>query len=131
MRLALLLAAAVSLRAESGQFTIHLILHAIGEERYEITEVDGAPRLHTTIEYIDRGNKRSTTVDWKPGDKPKGATPFAVQMMMMRTAPGFGRAEGRDTIRVNGKPVELERFTVANLVFGREVLWMDKQRNLA
>ena len=123
--------AALALRAESGSFTIHSILHAIGEERYEIAERDGVPALHTTIEYTDRGNKRSNTVDWKPGDKPKGATPFAVQMMMMRNVPGFGRRVGRDTIRVNGNTIELERFTVANLVFGREILWMDRGRNLA
>src|SRR5262249_44634892 len=129
-RFALLIAAASLLRAETGRLTIHLILHAVGEENYEINEVDGAPRLHTTIEYNDRGNKRTNTVDWKPGDKPKGASPFAVQMMMMRTTRDFARPTGRDTIQVGGRPVQLERFTVANLMFGREILWMDKDRNL-
>ena len=127
----LLVFSAGTLSAESGRFTIHSILHAIGEEQYEIAEHDGVPALHTAIEYSDRGNKRSNTVDWKPGDKPRGATPFAVQMMMMRTVPDFGHRVGRDTIRVNGKAVELERFTVANVVFGREILWMDSGRNLA
>jgi imidazolonepropionase-like amidohydrolase len=130
-RFALVFAAAFLLRAETARLTIHLILHAVGEENYEVTEVDGQPRLHTTFEYNDRGNKRTNTVDWKPGDKPKGATPFAVQMMMVRIARDFARPAGRDTIQVGGKPVELERFTVANLMFGREILWMDKERNLA
>jgi imidazolonepropionase-like amidohydrolase len=130
-RFALLIAAASLLDAETGRLTIHLILHAVGEENYEVTDVDGQSRLHTTIEFTDRGNKRTNTVDWKPGDKPKGASPFAVQMMMVRTTRDFARPAGRDTVQVGGKPVELERFTVANLMFGREILWMDKDRNLA
>jgi imidazolonepropionase-like amidohydrolase len=128
---ALLLAFASLLHAETGRLTIHMILHAIGEENYEITTVDGEPRLHTTIEFTDRGNKRSTTVDWKPGDKPKGASPFAVQMMLMRTGKLEARPAGRDTLQVNGKPVELLRYNVSNLIFGKEILWMDPDKNLA
>jgi imidazolonepropionase-like amidohydrolase len=126
----LILAAAstLSLHAETGRLTIHMILHAIGEENYE---VDAESRLHTTIEFTDRGNKRSTTVDWKPGDKPKGASPFAVQMMLMRTGALDARRVGHDTITIAGKPVELERYNISNLVFGREILWMDAGKNLA
>ena len=58
----LLIAMAVSLRAESGSFTIHMILHAIGEERYEIAADGGALTLNSTFEYSDRGMKRSTAV---------------------------------------------------------------------
>jgi imidazolonepropionase-like amidohydrolase len=119
------------LHAETGRLTIHMILHAVGEETYEVTTVDGEPRLHTTIEYTDRSNKRSTTVDWKPGDPIKGATPFAVQMMMLRTGRLDAKPVGRDTIQVSGKTIELERFNVSNLIFGREILWMDRDRNLA
>jgi len=128
MRLALFLIAATSLHAETGRLTIHMILHAIGEENYT---VDSDSHLHTTIEFTDRGNKRSTTVDWKPGDKAKGASPFAVQMMLMRTGGLDVRRVGRDTIKVAGKAVELERFNISNLMFGREILWMDAAHNLA
>ncbi|HWZ34203.1 MAG TPA: hypothetical protein VNX18_22850 [Bryobacteraceae bacterium] len=57
--LLLLIAAARSLRAESGRLTIHMILHAIGEERYEIRSGDRALTQHTVFEYSDRGNKRT------------------------------------------------------------------------
>src|ERR1700683_1049259 len=56
-----LTAAALTLRAESGSLTIHMILHAVGEERYEISEAGGALTLNTVFEYSDRGNKRTTT----------------------------------------------------------------------
>src|SRR5579872_4214811 len=59
--LCLLLASALAVHAESGRFTIHMILHAIGEERYEVTPVAGALTLNTVFEYSDRGNKRTTT----------------------------------------------------------------------
>lgn len=38
-----------------------MILHAIGEERYEVTPADGMLTLNTAFEYSDRGNKRTTT----------------------------------------------------------------------
>src|SRR4051794_27972004 len=58
-----LLAFACALRAETGSFSIHMILHAIGEERYEIAPADGGLSLSTTFEYSDRGNKRTTTAN--------------------------------------------------------------------
>src|SRR5262249_36624145 len=62
MRLALLLMVlAAGLRAETGALTIHMILHAIGEERYQIEPSEGGLTLHSTFEYSDRGNKRTTT----------------------------------------------------------------------
>src|SRR5271170_7284590 len=64
MKFALLLfAVALSVHAQTGSLTIHMILHAIGEERYEITPAEGGLALHTTFEYSDRGNKRTTTAD--------------------------------------------------------------------
>src|ERR1700676_1398960 len=67
MRIHALLTAAVSIsaaaHAETGSFTIHMILHAVGEERYEVAPVDGGLKLSTTFEYTDRGNKRTTIAD--------------------------------------------------------------------
>ena len=40
MRMFLVLLGALSLRGETGVLTIHMILHAIGEERYEIVPAD-------------------------------------------------------------------------------------------
>jgi imidazolonepropionase-like amidohydrolase len=150
--------AAVGLHAESGRFTIHMILHAIGEERWEIAASETGLALNTTLEYSDRGNKRTTVaemkmqgnytpVSWKIGDRaataPITASPFAVQMVLMRYWKAHGkpaaspapaleiRSAGHDTIQVNSRLVELERFTVGNLMFGREILWMNALGELA
>jgi imidazolonepropionase-like amidohydrolase len=189
---ALLIAMAVSLHAESGSFTIHMILHAIGEERYEVASGDGGLTLNSTSEYSDRGMKRSAAVtlrmksDYTPEalevkggavrtvtvtgataavqedqnqrniDAPAryftifGASPFAVQMAMMRYWLAHGKpaelpvlrasaaadpiriaAAGRDSITVDGKAIALDRYTVANLMFGREILWMNRDGQLA
>lgn len=165
-----------------------MILHAIGEERYEVASSDGGLTLNTTFQYSDRGNQRTTTAvlrmkaDYSPlglevkGGKalsvtastvtedtatrqyaPQaryftifGTSPFAVQMAMMRywkahgTPPGLpvvranpaappiaiSRA-GSDTITVGGRAISLERYLIDNLMFGREVLWMNAQGDLA
>jgi imidazolonepropionase-like amidohydrolase len=79
-----------------------------------------------------------------------GSQPFAVQMMMMRYWKAHGRptrlnglrtssaAEpieielaGHDSITVNGQTVQLERYAITNLGFGRETLWMNARGDLA
>jgi imidazolonepropionase-like amidohydrolase len=37
---------------------------------------------------------------------------------------------GRDTVTVNGKDETLERYTIEGLIWGRETLWFDANRNL-
>jgi len=193
MRLVLLLIAGAStIWAQSGRFTIHMILHAIGEERYEVAASSGGIRLDSTIEFTDRANTRSTTAvlrmksDFTPlslevkgrassesvtvqnGEAvvkeswasrsfapPEqyfavfGVSPFAVQGMLMRYWKAHGKPArlvmlragdgepleiepaGRDSIAVNGKTVELDRYTIANLMFGREIVWTNAQGDLA
>ncbi len=166
-RALLLIAVAAFARAESGTFTIHMILHAIGEEKWDLTNFV----LTTTTEQSDRGNKRTTTATLKMDakytpltfergqnnttvDSPLDytgmhSTSFAVQTAMMRywlangkpkSLPTHGTATdqpihiepvGHDAITVAGKKIALDRFTIANLMFGREILWMDAQHNLA
>ena len=75
-----------------------------------------------------------------------GYAPVAVQMEMMRywrthgqpaqmtTLPiGAVRIQdrGSQAIEVNGKSVQVERYTVQGLIWGMEVLWMDSANNLA
>lgn len=79
-----------------------------------------------------------------------GASPFALQMMMMRAWHARGepreiapistnpKAEpleiarvGRDVINVGGKAIALDRFTVNHLMFGREILWTTTDGQLA
>jgi imidazolonepropionase-like amidohydrolase len=191
MKLVCCLLAAATLHAQPGTLTIHMILHAIGQERYEITPSDGGQTLNTTFEYSDRGMQRTSTAtlrmkaDYTPVGfevKPRpssvalqgstltvtedtatrafteparyftifGSSPFALQMMMMRYWKAHGspaelpvvRANaaappvrivlaGHDSITVDGKPVSLDRYTIENLMFGREVLWMNAQGDLA
>jgi hypothetical protein len=38
-----------------GSFTIHMILHAVGDEQYDVTaNPDGTQTLTTTFDYADR-----------------------------------------------------------------------------
>jgi imidazolonepropionase-like amidohydrolase len=192
--LSLAIASILPLGAQSGAFTIHMILHAIGEEHYEIKPAPGGlVLLNTTFEYSDRGNKRSTSAtflsrpDFTPvslevkgqtstvtarvgegmatvdenGSKraftpPQkyfaifGTSPFALQMAMLHYWNAHGRPAnlpvlrasadadairiepvGQDTIAVGGHSVTLNRLTIANVMFGREVVWTDAKGDLA
>jgi len=75
-----------------------------------------------------------------------GYAPVAVQMAMMRywrahdrpaqlmTLPqGAVRIQdrGAETMHVNGRDVQVERYTVEGLIWGMETLWMDAANNLA
>jgi imidazolonepropionase-like amidohydrolase len=192
-KLALLLAA-LPLRAETGSLVIHMMLHAIGEERYEVAASADGIAVTSTLKYSDRGLfERTVTAslglksDYTPvsaevkatgepyiahiqgatatvseGGNSRtfnapersfpviGPTPFALQMAMMRYWTAHGKpgslamlraktgAEpigialaGKDSITVEGRKIALDRYTIANLMFGREILWMDAQGNLA
>jgi imidazolonepropionase-like amidohydrolase len=79
-----------------------------------------------------------------------GSMPASVQMMMMRywkvhhepaslpilrasdkALPLEIKLVGYDSFSVKGRMVRLSRYTVANLMFGREVLWMNDSGRLA
>ena len=75
-----------------------------------------------------------------------GYSPATMQMLMIRywanhgspaelaTSPsGLVKIEhrGRDSVTVNGANVALDRYTVKGLIWGRETLWLDPNRNLA
>ena len=172
IRAILLIAIGGLLRAETGRFTLHMILHAIGSEQYEIAAADGGLTLTANSEYADRGMSRTTSAvlrmkaDYSAGVlEVKGAPghgfqppnhrlrfpapqPFAVQMALMRywakwsLKPKRGlqpyRADGSlsscagsESITAAGKQVPLDRYTIDGLMFGREIVWMDAQQNLA
>jgi hypothetical protein len=147
MRFVVLVLTAAMGWAETGSLTIHVILHAVGEERYEIVPFEGGLKLSTAFEYSDRGTKRTKSADllMKADYTPvtdfalAGPTPFAPQMAMMRYWKAHGKApapldirlEGHEAIQVSGKTIGLDRYTVGNLMFGREVLWMNEKGDLA
>ena len=75
-----------------------------------------------------------------------GYAPTAAQMMLMRywlahgspaTLQTFPAGEvhiedrGSDIVEVDGKKIPLERYSVAGLIWGRETLWLDSQKQLA
>ena len=200
MRLSLgIVLIALSLRAETGRLIVHMMLHAIGDEQYEIAPSPDGRVIKTTYHYADRGFFDHTvtaslrtksdytplsielkgSADRGPGERyivriekseatveERGATrtvassdgyfpiagpsPFALQMAMMRYWAPHGKPstlavlrakpgaepirierQGQDAITVNGQKIALQRYTISNLMFGREVLWMDPQNNLA
>jgi imidazolonepropionase-like amidohydrolase len=75
-----------------------------------------------------------------------GYAPATMQMLMVRywashgslaeldTLPGGHvkiESRGQDSIPIDGKTVSLDRYTVEGLIWGRETLWFDANRNLA
>jgi imidazolonepropionase-like amidohydrolase len=75
-----------------------------------------------------------------------GYAPATMQMLMVRYWATHGSPaelatlpsghvqigpRGRDTVSIDGKSQVLDRFTVEGLIWGRETLWFDANRNLA
>ena len=79
-----------------------------------------------------------------------GYAPFSVQMMMLRYWNSHGRParlaqfpadrsdadisieiRGEDTIEAGGKKIRLTRYSVRNVVWGRESIWMDEAGRIA
>src|SRR5947209_7572192 len=186
---------------EKGTLTIHLLLHPIGEESYEIVQgPDRSLVMNTAFQFSDRGRKRtvSATLQMKPDFTPTalevktsnapnsttvnsvaisngvatvreeensreiklppsyfvgfGFTPASLQMMMVRywqshrrplylpilradaradAAPVHISLVGHDILKVNGKSIPLRRYCVSNIVFGREILWLDYKGGIA
>ena len=179
---------------EHGTYVIHLLLHGIGTESYDIREQsDHHLMLTTTVATNDRGMKRaavatlelgahsepirfkqtsqnvssSTEIDGMSATiheasvtrttaKPAVAfvgfasMPAAVQMEMMRywlthhqptrlpilraspqALPLEIKLVGHEAFPIKGKMVRLTRYTIGNLIFGREILWMNASGRLA
>ena len=75
-----------------------------------------------------------------------GYAPTAVQMMLMRYWLSHGspvalktfpsgevriQDRGSDDVQIEGHPTRLERYSVSGLIWGRETLWLDSEKNLA
>jgi imidazolonepropionase-like amidohydrolase len=75
-----------------------------------------------------------------------GYAPAAVQMMLLRYWTKSGKPNplpvfpsgsvtieprGADTVAMDGRTVQLQRYTVTGLIWGRETLWLDDQGDLA
>ncbi|HTS37592.1 MAG TPA: amidohydrolase family protein [Candidatus Solibacter sp.] len=97
------------------------------------------------VEVRSRDSKSETTLPAGPFFTIAGYAPTTMQMLMVRywathgspaqlaTLPsGSVKIEprGRDTIRVGDKEDKLDRYTIEGLIWGRETLWFDANRNL-
>jgi hypothetical protein len=79
-----------------------------------------------------------------------GYAPFSVQMMLLRYWAGHGKparltqlpaeapgtealieVTGQDTIDDDGKPVRLTRYSVGNVVWGNETIWLNENGQIA
>lgn len=117
---------------------------ASGVESIAETDFSGA-----LVKIVDATGSRTAQ---RPGIGFVGSAgmPAAVEMMMMRYWEAHGRparlpvlrgsdqalpieirAVGHEALPSHGKLVRLTRYTVANLVFGREVLWMNDSNRMA
>jgi hypothetical protein len=88
---------------------------------------------------------------WTEAARPKefftiaGYAPATMQMLMIRYWASHGspaglqtlptgnvkiEPRGKDTININGKDESFDRFTIEGLIWGRETLWFDANRNL-
>jgi imidazolonepropionase-like amidohydrolase len=110
-----------------------------------LSEIDTAIEVNGRTAKIRQGNES------READAPdrfftiSGYAPVSVQMMMVRywiskggkgalkTLPGGDvtiEHRGKDMIEVNGKRVELDRYSVSGVIWGRESLWFDSAKNL-
>src|SRR5215469_18850916 len=110
-----------------------------------VTGIDEAVEVHTDKVRLRDQEK------WTEVARPKqfftiaGYAPATMQMLLVRywathgspaelqTLPA-GRVKieprGQDTVSINDKNETLDRFTVEGLIWGRETLWFDSNRNL-
>ena len=110
-----------------------------------LTEIDDAVEVQPEkVRSRDRGN-------WTEAPRPAkfftiaGYAPTTMQMLMVRywathgspaELPTFPSGKmkieprGQDAIKIDGKERTFDRFTVEGLIWGRETLWFDHDRNL-
>jgi len=101
---------------------------------------------------IREGNSHGDSKDTRTVSLPQnfftisGYAPVAMQMALIRYWRSHGspahlptlpsgevqiQDRGSETIDVDGRSVQVERFTVRGLIWGMETLWMDSENNLA
>ncbi len=111
----------------------------------------GTP-IDASVETVNGGIRVRLEKDSKESVRPtkyffiEGYAPAVMQMMLIRYWDGAGRPKslatfpagtlsiedrGSDSFQIDGKPVALERFSIAGLTWGRETLWLDSEKNLA
>lgn len=110
-----------------------------------LSEIDTAIEINGNTAKIREGAQTREAATADRYFTISGYAPVSVQMMMIRywagkggnatlkTLPGGDVAieqHGKDTIEANGKRVELDRYSVSGVIWGRESLWFDSAKNL-
>ena len=101
---------------------------------------------HLGYALTSRGKTTATALPEGPFFTISGYAPVTMQMLMVRywashgspaqlfLLPSEGTAKieprGSDTFHIGGNDEKLDRFTVEGLIWGRETLWFDSNRNL-
>jgi imidazolonepropionase-like amidohydrolase len=111
-----------------------------------ISDIDTEIMIADGKASIRQGKSTSTTATPPTFFTISGYAPVAVQMEMMRYWRAHGQPaemptlplgavkiqdRGAETVQVNGRDVQVERYTVQGLIWGMETLWMDNANNLA
>ena len=110
-----------------------------------LSEIDTSVEVSGATAKIREGNRTREAAANDRFFTISGYAPVSVQMMMVRywaSKGGSGTLKtlpvgevsiehrGKDTIEANGKRMELDRYSVAGVIWGRESLWFDSAKNL-
>jgi len=111
------------------------------------TDIDAQVDFTPTSAHIRQGSEtRDVTLPSAAYFAISGYSPVAVQMALMRYWLAHGKPahlaifpsgdlqiqdRGAETVSVNSRTVQLERYNVRGLIWGMETLWMDSNNNLA
>jgi imidazolonepropionase-like amidohydrolase len=130
----------------------HFEQHSITPATATTAAVDNASLTEITANKVTVRESDTSRTFTKPAIAFTGSAnmPAAAQMLMMRYWLHHGRparlpllraspddlpveirAVGHDAFTVHGEIIRLTRYTVANLVFGREVLWLNDSERVA
>jgi imidazolonepropionase-like amidohydrolase len=131
-----------TLRLRNGQTPVLL---AVKGKTSRFTQIDSEVRIEGRTAAVREGTKSSHRAVPDHFFVAGGFAPVSVQMMLVRdweraqvagpleTLPSGSvtiEKRGRDVIKVAGKRFELDRYSVGGVIWGRETLWFDRERNL-
>ena len=109
------------------------------------TQIDSEVRVEGRTADVREGEKTTRRQVPAPFFVAGGLAPVSIQMMLVRdwerrhvagpleTLPGGSAAiekRGRDVVEIGGQRVELDRYSVSGVIWGRQTLWFDPERKL-
>src|SRR5580693_652916 len=110
-----------------------------------LTDIDEAVEVQTEKIRVRDRDKWTETARPAQFFTIAGYAPTTMQMLMVRYWATHGspaqlatlprgqvkiEPRGRDTVSIDGQPQKFDRFTVEGLIWGRESIWFDANRNL-